>query len=192
MPRPVPSPIKFVESPFFKRRAVITTFKLPACQNARHDVSGPIPLSATQLEELRGNSSFRAIVYCGETHSSGHLGTNVKFPTQLEMRVNDQDVKANFKGVGKKEGSVKPVDITPFIRKQHGLNYFKLTYALTSKVWDRSNSDKKRCHGKCSTSAEVVFLLSISLPHLRIILTKFIAIPCCNYVGRKAICREPC
>jgi E3 SUMO-protein ligase PIAS1 len=134
MPRQISSPIKFVESPFFHRRTVITTFKLPACQHARNDASGPITLNATQLEELRGNSSVRVVVYCGETHSSGHMGAHVKFPAQLEMRVNDQEVKANFKGVGKKEGSVKPVDITPFIRKQHGPNNFKLTYALTTKV----------------------------------------------------------
>jgi E3 SUMO-protein ligase PIAS1 len=168
MTRPLTSPIRFIESPFYRRISVLASFRLPTCANTRHDVAGPIPISAPQLEELRNNSTLRVMAYCGEAHSSTPNGTHVKFPAQLEIRVNDGEVRANFKGVGKKEGSVKPVDITPFIRKQHGnsSNHFKITYALTTKVWEQSpyNRYRKRCVCHSSTSQVVlIFVLFLSV-----------------------------
>jgi E3 SUMO-protein ligase PIAS1 len=169
MPRSSSSPIKFVESPFFRRKAIITSYKLPACSNNRHEVGGALSLTSAQLEELRANSSLRVFVYCGEASSPSLQGSHIKFPPQLEIRVNEQEVKANFKGVGKKEGSIKPVDITPFLRKQHfsSPNTFKFTYALSTKVCHSVFSISK-CKGKCNVSAQVVFFwlsLSFLAPH---------------------------
>jgi E3 SUMO-protein ligase PIAS1 len=186
MTRPLSSPIKFVESPFYRRISVLASFRLPTCASTRHDVAGPIPIPAPQLEELRNNSSIRVMAYCGEVHSTTPHGTHVKFPAQLEIRVNDGEVRANFKGVGKKEGSVKPVDITPFIRKQPGSpsNHFKITYALTTKVWDRfhNSKDKRRCTCHQSSSQVVSFLSSSVSYNLKLnclLLTRFSTLSSC-------------
>jgi len=155
MPRSSASSLKFVESPFYRKVASLATLKLNICQTSRHEATCSIPIPPSHLETLRGNTSLRILVYCGESSSNGFGGTNVKFPSQLEMRVNDQEVKANFKGVGKKEGSVKPVDITPFIRKQSGqTNSFRIAYALTQKVLD--HLPKKLCSKSCKAQQVVL------------------------------------
>jgi E3 SUMO-protein ligase PIAS1 len=62
---------------------------------------------------------------------------DVAFPSQLEVKVNDQEVRANFKGLKNKPGSTRPADITAFVTKQTGFtNRILTTYALTQKVGD--------------------------------------------------------
>lgn len=57
---------------------------------------------------------------------------DVEFPNQLEVKINNDDVKANFKGLKGKPGTTKPADITDKIRKIPGYqNPLRITYALT-------------------------------------------------------------
>ena len=61
--------------------------------------------------------------------------SEVAFPHQIEVKVNGDEVKANYKGLKNKPGSVRPVDITDFIRKApEYANQISVTYALTTKV----------------------------------------------------------
>lgn len=155
--------LRFVESPFFTKRSILTTFRLPACSQNRHEVQGTIPFSPTELQDLRNNPQIRVFVYCGETHpAAGPSGTNVKFPLQLEIKVNNEEIKANYKGIAKREGSVKPVDITAFMRKNPNhshANHFKITYALTTKVMIGRNATVKHECKKCRNLTQVVSLL---------------------------------
>lgn len=60
--------------------------------------------------------------------------TDIAFPNQIEVKVNDLDVKSNFKGLKNKPGSTKPADITSSVRKYGGQqNTISVTYALTTK-----------------------------------------------------------
>lgn len=60
---------------------------------------------------------------------------DVAFPTQLEVKINGDEVKANFKGLKNKPGSTRPVDITDSVRRITDYkNILYVTYALTSKV----------------------------------------------------------
>lgn len=160
MSRGSSSTLRFVESPFFTKKSILTTFKLPSCAQNRHEVAGSIPFSPSELSDLRSNPLMRVFVYCGENHpAAGPNGTNVKFPQQLEVRVNNEEIKANYKGIGKKEGSVKPVDITAFVRKnpnQTLTNQFKITYALTTKVWSGRNATVTHECKKCRNMTQVV------------------------------------
>src|SRR5579871_4381731 len=71
----------------------------------------------------------------------------ISFPQQLEVKVNGEEVKANFKGLKNKVGSTRPADITPFLRKQHPntSNTIHITYAYTHKKFTMTvNLVKKR------------------------------------------------
>jgi E3 SUMO-protein ligase PIAS1 len=85
---------------------------------------------------LRLNSSIRIMLYCGEnSHSNRSSATDISFPLNIEIKINDQEIRTNTKGIKGKPGSTRPVDITAFLRRQHGAsNNISVTYALTAKV----------------------------------------------------------
>lgn len=59
---------------------------------------------------------------------------DVAFPNQLEVKINDDDVKHNFKGLKNKVGTTKPADITDKCRLIANYNnQIAVTYALTTK-----------------------------------------------------------
>lgn len=60
---------------------------------------------------------------------------DIAFPHQIELRVNQDEVKANLRGLKNKPGSTRPADITTLLRKRAGYeNHLQITYALTNKV----------------------------------------------------------
>lgn len=106
----------------------------------RHTVTASIQLSDAVCDRLRADSRIRAMLYCSSS-SLGSLGistfsmSDIGFPNQLEVRVNGEEIKSNFKGLKNKPGSTKPADLTEFIRKLPKYNnVLNVTYALTSKV----------------------------------------------------------
>ena len=62
--------------------------------------------------------------------------TDITFPAQIEVRLNGDEVKANYKGLKNKPGSTRPVDITEFARLSPAnyRNTLVVTYALTHKA----------------------------------------------------------
>ena len=59
----------------------------------------------------------------------------IEFPYQLEVRINQDEVQANFRGLKNKPGTTRPVDITTMLRPKPGYdNHMVVTYALTKKV----------------------------------------------------------
>ena len=73
------------------------------------------------------------MVYCSQAQQMiPPAKANIIFPSQMDLKVNDAEVKHNFKGLKNKPGSTKPADITSLVRKFQGsLNTAQLTYALT-------------------------------------------------------------
>lgn len=65
---------------------------------------------------------------------------DVAFPSQFEVKVNNDEVKANYKGVKNKPGSTRPADMTDYVRKTppNYRNSVQITYALTPNVGDFS------------------------------------------------------
>ena len=61
---------------------------------------------------------------------------DIAFPSQIEVKVNGDEVKANFKGLKNKPGSTRPADITEWVRKSPAnyRNTIQVTYALTQKA----------------------------------------------------------
>lgn len=76
------------------------------------------------------------MIYCtAESMSSPVAKAEIAFPYQVEIRVNQDEVKSNLRGLKNKPGSTRPADITNLLRKRAGYeNHLVVTYALTQKV----------------------------------------------------------
>lgn len=76
------------------------------------------------------------MVFCAaEAMTSPFQKVDIAFPYQVEIRVNQDEVKANLRGLKNKPGTTRPADITNFLRKRAGYeNHLQVTYALTAKV----------------------------------------------------------
>jgi E3 SUMO-protein ligase PIAS1 len=105
----------------------------------RHTVRADIKLSEDHVRRLKDDSNLKLLMYCGQTGGSGmnaYTAMDVAFPNQIEVKVNNDDVKSNFKGLKNKPGSTKPADITAYVRKI--ANYatpISVCYALTAKKY---------------------------------------------------------
>lgn len=99
----------------------------------RHTVRASVILSDDQAKRIKADPTLRILLYCG----TGIIGLNyvdVAFPNQLEVKINGDDVRANFKGLKNKPGSTKPTDISDKIRVHANYsNQLSITYALTQK-----------------------------------------------------------
>ncbi|KHN97668.1 Zinc finger, MIZ-type [Metarhizium album ARSEF 1941] len=139
--RPLNSPfnpstgnIIFHPSPFYRIESAVSNLR--TCETmAQHRNSINIPIKAIDhpaLQQCLNDDSYRVMIFCaGDIYGV----QNVAFPHQSELRVNNQEIKANLRGLKNKPGSTRPVDITAALRLRppyHG-NNVEFTYALTSK-----------------------------------------------------------
>ena len=73
------------------------------------------------------------MIYC--TADPGSLPAtrvDISFPHQVEIKVNQDEVKGNLRGLKNKPGTTRPADITDLLRKKnHYKNDVAITYALT-------------------------------------------------------------
>lgn len=103
----------------------------------RHTVNVTVILNQQTCDRLKADPSLRLMLYCS-TSSNLNMYTpyvEIAFPNQLEVRVNGDEIKSNFKGLKNKPGTTKPADITDYLRKASDYkNMMNVTYALTSKV----------------------------------------------------------
>jgi E3 SUMO-protein ligase PIAS1 len=111
---------------------LIGTAEMPA---NRHTVKAEIKLSEHQARQLKDDPTMRLMIYCGaNTGITSYTAIDVAFPNQIEVKVNNEDVKSNFKGLKNTAGSTKPADITSYVRKLGGYgNQISICYALTNK-----------------------------------------------------------
>ena len=80
-------------------------------------------------------STTRVMIYCAaDSTSSPFSKVDIAFPYQVEIKVNQDEVKSNLRGLKNKPGSTRPADITSLLRKRAGYeNNMLVTYALTQK-----------------------------------------------------------
>ncbi len=102
----------------------------------RHTVRAQFSIRPETAQQIRNDSRLKIMMYCGLAHQIGQFqSADVAFPGQIEIKINDQEVKGhNFKGLKNKPGTTKPADITSYVRKFKGeQNLIAMTYALTNK-----------------------------------------------------------
>lgn len=75
------------------------------------------------------------MVYCAADPITPYTLADIAFPYQVEIKVNEDEVKANLRGLKNKPGSTRPADITKLLRiRADYSNMMRITYALTQKV----------------------------------------------------------
>lgn len=102
----------------------------------RHTVKTSITIKSEIAQQFRNTANnLKIFMYCGMSQNmSPYSQADVAFPNQIEVKINDVEVKSNFKGLKNKPGSTKPADLTSLIRKFNGQeNSLQVTYALTTK-----------------------------------------------------------
>lgn len=104
--------------------------------NHRHTAVAQLTLNHDFAILLRSDPSLRVFLFCASDSGLGpYERADIAFPSQIEVKVNNEDVKANFKGLKNKPGTTRPTDITNFVRKVANYNNsISVTYALTQKV----------------------------------------------------------
>jgi E3 SUMO-protein ligase PIAS1 len=104
----------------------------------RNTVKAVVTLTPQHVEQLTTDKSYRCMVYCAtlEPLTGFSRDTDISFPHQVELRVNDSQVTGlNLRGLKNKPGSTRPADITQQLTKRVDYrNEVSLTYAVTSKV----------------------------------------------------------
>ncbi|QIW98430.1 hypothetical protein AMS68_003948 [Peltaster fructicola] len=126
--------LEFKSSPFYERLEVVLRAQdLPEMPQNRHTVKANLILTDEQARRLSADpQQYRLMVYCAQPNL--YDSCDIAFPPQIEIKVNDDDVKANFKGLKNKPGSTKPADITRMVRLRAGYpNKLSVCYALTTK-----------------------------------------------------------
>lgn len=106
-----------------------------ASPSHRQTASRTFSLTEPQCVRLRADKTLRLFLFCAMEQSlNPYTRLDIAFPGQIEVKVNSDEVKANFKGLKGKPGSTRPVDITDLVRKISGYkNQLQVTYALTQK-----------------------------------------------------------
>jgi E3 SUMO-protein ligase PIAS1 len=153
---PARQTVKFKESPFYQVKETITPIRelsgisssntlllgpsdtmLSEMPQNRHSLHETVTLSEPTCTALKADTTLRVMLYCASASSLGPYAFNVDiaFPSQIEVKVNGDEVRKSFKGLKNKPGTTKPVDITDLLRKAPGYqNDILVTYALTKEV----------------------------------------------------------
>ncbi|PVI07607.1 hypothetical protein DM02DRAFT_666525 [Periconia macrospinosa] len=128
----------FKESPFFEiRELVLDGITLEASPSHRQNCSRGLTLSDSTCARMRSDPSLRLLLFSAlEQPLAPYARLDIAFPSQIEVRVNGEEAKANYKGLKNKPGSTRPADITALVRTAPAnyRNNLLVTYALTQKA----------------------------------------------------------
>ncbi|KAK4992045.1 E3 SUMO-protein ligase pli1 [Elasticomyces elasticus] len=132
----IPMRVTFKRSPFYEIREPLTpVYDLPPMTQNRNTVPASLVLTQTVCDRLKSDPTLRLMIYCTPELGISAALADIAFPNNIEIKVNQEDVKANFKGLKNKPGTTKPADITDLVRKAPGYsNNITFTYALTQKA----------------------------------------------------------
>ena len=114
---------------------LVINHKVSVRETTRDNVEAHINLRSDIAERLATDSSTRAMIYCAADPMSPFSRVDIEFPYQVEIKINQDEVKASLRGLKNKPGTTRPADITSLLRARAGYrNEMVVTYALTKKV----------------------------------------------------------
>ncbi|MCJ1276899.1 SUMO ligase siz1 [Puttea exsequens] len=129
---------QFKSSPFYSVLEPLTSVlecKASVRETTRDTVEATINLRAKIAESLSSDPNVRVMIYCAADAMSPFSRVDIEFPHQIEIKVNQDEVKANLRGLKNKPGTTRPADITYMLRHKAGYNnHMVVIYALTKKV----------------------------------------------------------
>ncbi|OCK84814.1 hypothetical protein K432DRAFT_413769 [Lepidopterella palustris CBS 459.81] len=132
-----PNRFLFRESPFFEIKDTLANpITLEVTPNHRTSTTGHLTLNQINADLVKNDSNLRIMIFSAmEQPLSPFSRNDIAFPGQVEVRVNGDEVKGNYKGLKNKPGSTRPADITEYVRKiPNYKNTIAVTYALTQKA----------------------------------------------------------
>ena len=110
----------------------------PEMPQNRNTVRVEVQLTADQIQRMAGDNGLRPFMYCGLADGmTPYHPIDIAFPNQIEVKINGDELKSNYKGLKNKPGSTKPADLTGRFRaKPTYQNQVSITYALTTKRYN--------------------------------------------------------
>ena len=101
----------------------------------RDQVETRIVFRKDLADRMQADPTLRAMIYCAADPVTPYGHIDISFPHQVEIKINEDEVKANLRGLKNKPGSTRPADITKLLRVRADYsNIMKVIYALTQKV----------------------------------------------------------
>lgn len=114
--------------------------RLPVRESTRDQENIDIVFRQDLADRVLADPSLKAMVYCAADPITPYTLADIAFPHQVEIKVNEDEVKANLRGLKNKPGSTRPADITKLLRiRANFRNQMKVTYALTQKVSEHNS-----------------------------------------------------
>jgi E3 SUMO-protein ligase PIAS1 len=140
LPAPGGPPRIFKPSPFYDvLETIVGNIVLEASPQHRKTLPKTLQLSGPLGDRMRQDPSLKLMLFSsGEDSSlSAYQLHNIAFPQQFQVKINGDEVQANWKGLKNKPGSTRPADITDNVRKSPAnyRNTMEITYALTQKKY---------------------------------------------------------
>jgi E3 SUMO-protein ligase PIAS1 len=133
----------FKSSPFFEtRELLLSNIVLEASPSHRQTLTRSLTISAELGNRMRADPSLKLLLFSAlEAPLSNYAQHDIAFPSQIEVKINGDEVKANYKGLKNKPGSTRPADVTDLVRKTPAnyRNTLQITYALTQKESKKSH-----------------------------------------------------
>ncbi|KAF2733489.1 E3 SUMO-protein ligase PIAS1 [Polyplosphaeria fusca] len=126
----------FKDSPFFEvREHLLQNITLDVSPSHRQNVSRALQLTSDLCLRMKNDPTLRLFLFSSAEDGLGpYARHDISFPSQIEVKVNGDEVRANFKGLKNKPGSTRPADLTDLVRKTAQYrNTIQITYALTQK-----------------------------------------------------------
>ena len=136
--------LNFKDSPFFTIIEPLSPMLecIPR-ETTRDEVNCSIQLSARIADQLTADPNRRVMIYSASDPVSHFAKSDISFPHQIEIKINEDEVKAYYRGLKNKPGTTRPADITSYMRRKRErptdfkadyANQFKVTWALTPKA----------------------------------------------------------
>ncbi|CAF9911861.1 MAG: SUMO ligase siz1 [Heterodermia speciosa] len=136
-PRPYTTALqpRFKDSPFYTILEPLTpVVECKVRENTRDQENVKIVFRKDLADRILSDPSLKAMVYCAADPITPYTLADIAFPYQVEIKVNEDEVKANLRGLKNKPGSTRPADITKLLRiRADYSNMMRITYALTQK-----------------------------------------------------------
>ncbi|KAK7539024.1 PINIT domain-containing protein [Phyllosticta citricarpa] len=132
-----PSRVSFKSSPFYDvLDTVAPSMEIQVYPANRGSAQSQLELSDDLASRLKAEKDLRIMLFsASDPVLAPFTPSDISFPVNIEVKVNGEEVKANFKGLKNKPGSTRPADITDFLRKlPNYTNHIQVTYALTQKA----------------------------------------------------------
>ena len=120
------------DGPSFSNNLVLIKVLFLVREVTRDSIQTTINFRQDVADQLNSGSA-RAMIYCAaDSTFSPFTRVDIAFPYQVEIKVNQDEVKSNLRGLKGKPGSTRPADITDLLRKRTGYNNeVAVNYALT-------------------------------------------------------------